>query len=552
MCGIIGFTGDKGNIDLMADIIRHRGPDDTGFYKNGYINLGNVRLAIIDLEKGKQPIWNEAGDVVVVFNGEIFNYKELRAELKKAGHKFKTNSDTEVLAHLYEDEGIQFVERLNGMFAFALWDKKNKHLFLARDSSGIKPLYYTLRDNELYFASEIKALLTNHSEVNIDILPHFFFYRYIPDNRTFFKGIYKLMAGEVLDMGENGLNLTRFKPKPYQVPINLIDGLKKAVSAWTISDVPIGIYLSGGIDSSVVAALAVQDGINLTSFTVDWEQDSELEYARKLAKHLGICNYAVRFSQQDVIDALPDIIWHYDEPCGDAAVVPTYFIGKEASRTLKVVLAGEGGDEQFAGYEKYKRIRCIEDCMREMCVFNPDELNLLLKDFNKNDFVKEVKGLIGDNYNNLNDLLAFDRQTMLAENYLMKADKMSMAHSLEERTPLLDINLLDFTSKLTPRDKIRNGVEKYAFRQAVKGLLPDEFVNRKKQGYNTPTSYWFKGKIGNFFKSRMETSEAFQKYFNLDYIQKVFEEGRGAKLWCLLVFDLWYNMFIDKNGGKLN
>lgn len=588
MCGIVGYTGahDEELIKRMMYLIEHRGPDDDGIYYDEQITLGHKRLSIIDIQGGKQPIFNENKSVIIVYNGEVFNFQELKANLKKK-HKFKTKSDTEVLIHLYEEEGINFVKKLNGMFAFALWDENKKTLYLVRDSTGIKPLYYTIKDRDIYFASEIKALIQSGiiaPKVNSNSLKKFMFYRYIPDAGTMFEKVNKLLPGEIATFSEGQvyfktfISLKRNKTIPItedKAKAKLFPLLNQAVKSWLISDVPVGAFLSGGIDSSTIVALAKQNTKGqLNTYSVEFDTNdskikSEIKFAKKLCDFLKIKNQRFLVKETDVIRDLPLIAWHYDEPMGDAAVIPTFFVAKEARNSSKVVLAGEGGDEQFGGYEKYKRIiekkdkrekieKLVDEYLKEICVFNPVEMLHLFKQIDGKVFFSNInpniKSLLESPKEDiLNNLLSFDQKTMLCENYFMKGDKMTMAHGLEERVPFMDKNLLSFTSSLPEDLKIKDTTEKYILKETMRNKLPKEIIERQKQGYGTPTKDWFKGKLGRLFKKRIKSSEVFSKFFYTNYITRLYEEHKhgiknhNTKLWCLLAFDLWYEIYIRHN-----
>lgn len=587
MCGITGIFGKLDNkeeiITIMNGLISHRGPDDDGFYNDEHISLGHRRLSIIDLNTGKQPIFNEDKTICIVFNGEIYNFQEIKKDLEKKGHKFYTKTDTEVLVHLYEEKGENLLEDLNGIFAFAIWDYKNKKLMIARDPMGVKPLYYSIKDDNVYFASEIKAIVQSglvDPEINEDSMHEFFFYRYIPNKKTIFKNVNKLMAGEYLIIDQNNIELKQFnyesehnfeKNTEEEISTQLSKTIFQSTINQMISDVPVGAFLSGGIDSSIVTAnAALHNQKKIETFSVQFDTNdslikSEIKYARVISDKFMINSHKLIVREREVLEKLPLIAWHYDEPMGDAATIPTFFVSEFAKRNVKVVLAGEGGDEQFAGYTKYEKLLLIKDeeidkivkkYIKDISVFLPEQMNELFKNFNQEDFEEKnvtfLKAQFESKKDMINSVLEFDQKTMLCENYLMKGDKMTMAHGLEERVPLLDKDVVNMSRKINSKYKIKDNQEKYILKKSAKHLLPEEIVDRKKQGYGTPTKCWFKNSIGEIFKSRVNNSEFIKKYCNLEYVNNLVEDhlneknNNNTKLWNLIAFDIWYEIYIKQ------
>jgi len=534
--------------------------------------------------------------MVLVCNGEIYNYQTLKLELMSKGYKFKTNSDSEVIVHGYEDQGSAFFSRLNGMFAFALWDATINSLLLARDPSGMKPLYYLERDKRFAFASEMKALVNfdkTHSGINEEVLADYLFWRYVPNAQTMYKDIKKLLPGqilvindgtisEVLSIGPYASKIAPVRSEPRNIAL-LSSCLSSAVERHLMSEVPVGVFLSGGIDSSTIAGLSsIFSFEQIFSFCVyfrDFPEGSEVGFAESVARYYETNHHNVEVCLDDVIRELPLIAWHYGEPMGDGAVIPTYFVSKYAEKFVKVILAGEGSDEQFAGYDKYHQMlgrfrygivdhTTLSRAYRDfISVFSLGQLSLLLKDFDAGLQEHKLNTMLDPVFYNhqsddelLKSMLLFDRSSMLAENYLMKGDKMTMAHGVEERAPFLDREILSFSSKLDVNllykissDGLR---EKHILKKAVSGIIPIEIVNRKKKGYGTPTHVWLRNELGELFEKRIKRSTVFEMFFNLDYIHELSGRHRSGKedhrtrIWSLLALDLWFEIFITRGGAR--
>ena len=616
MCGICGIYSkvDK-PIEAMLETIKHRGQDGFGVYKDENVGLGHNRLAIIDLsENGKQPMHNEDNTVWMVVNGEIYNYKDLKYWLIQKGHQFYSNSDSEVIIHLYEQIGEAFVSQLRGMFALALYDKKINRLILARDSIGKKPLYYYRNGNNLYFASEIKALLKAgiKAVVNTNIIPTFLMYQYSMGIDTLFNDIHKLKAGHKIIVDGDYVNTVQIRYFTINENIwnrserEAIDILRtyldESVELRLQSDVPIGAFLSGGIDSSAVIALwrRKSNKSDFHTFTASFETNSESEYAKQVSKHLGVQYHEVPITTDMVLNDLEKIAWHYDEPLGDAAIICNYYLAKEASKYVKVVLAGEGGDELFGGYQWYSFYKyinifnCIPISLRNTFQILMNECNpinrlerlkrILLFPMQNSlidlqlypetsmseqnvDWIVKLPyiSMLRNNYNAIkpsgiknqyNRYLALDCLNLLPEKFLMKADKATMAWTIEERLPLLDKEIINYAFTLTPNLK----KDKYILRKAVEDLLPKNIVLRKKQGFGTPVAHWLNNKrFKEYTLDKLRNGMLLKeicKPKSLEIITKHYESGNYNKqgyaalqfssiVWNLLVLQIWYDVYTE-------
>lgn len=548
MCGIAGIFGQTNTDDItnMVSSIQHRGGDGNGIYIDNKIALGHSRLAIIDLsDNAKQPIFNEDGSVIAVINGEIYNYKYLREQLRDLRHDFRSECDSEVIVHAYEEWGVDFVAKLSGMFALAVYDKTEGKLLLARDPIGKKPLYYCYKSGTLYFASEIKAILKCvPAEVDYSMLSAYLMYQYSMGSDTLFKGIRKLAPGCMMVSNGRGYLIRKyweFDDTPLVVWPNhetdkrlihsLRSRLEQSVRARLQSDVPIGAFLSGGIDSSAVVALWRSLASNpIHTFTASFEGHSEAEYAKLVSKHLNVEYHEVPITGDMVARDISRITWHHDEPLGDAAVINNYYLAQEARKYVKVVLAGEGGDELFGGYPWYKYAPYLgimtrtpawmrklamrftgngnpldwddkfdrilqfpmQETIEEMLLYPTTSMSLLNLSWLTGKPYQELRReVIGKartpNVKSLyNKMLGIDCLNLLPEKFLMKADKATMAHALEERLPLLDKDIIQYAFSLPTHLK----KDKYILRKAVEDLLPSEIVWRKKAGFGTPVAEW--------------------------------------------------------------
>ena len=617
MCGICGIAGkrEETQIRRMTGIMEHRGPDDEGFYIDDDISLGVKRLAIIDLKTGNQPIFNEKRDMVVILNGEIYNFKELRKELEERGHRFYTKTDTEVLIHAYEEFGFECLKHLRGMFSFAIYDKRKKILFLARDRIGIKPLYWTKIDNELIFASEIKAILEYERvkrELDLYSLSLYLMLQYVPSDLTMFRGIKKLRAGEFMVYREGNLKIERYwnssmgsdEKMDLNSAIEMTDKLlEESMRYHLISDVPVGIFLSGGLDSSAMVAYAerVSNG-GIRTFTIGYGKEGqtydERVPARVVAKIFGTEHTEIEMTS-DAILQLPKIIYYMDEPIADLALLPLFILFNEARKSVKVIITGEGGDELFGGYPRYvlnkidafldrfpekmrllfsifafipfisqrnrrilrRLIRRIPDIRLKNLLwvsnFNDTELRSLLRvPPDGNPLEKLVKELdIGEFKTYLDEAMALDLRMWLVDDILMKVDKTSMANSVEARVPILDHRVVEFLSSLPSNFKIRGIRTKFLFKEVLKKVLPEEIIKRRKVAFRIPASEWLKREWLPLFKENLldRPSSLLKEFFNVEYIKKLFQnhisgvEDNSQKLFNLLCLDLWFKIYFERS-----
>ncbi len=620
---------DPAVLKMMNHQVVHRGPDGAGYHLAGNVGLAMRRLSIIDLKTGQQPLTNENETLWLVYNGEIYNHRELRAELETLGHKFRTKSDGETIVHLYEEYGPQCLKHLRGMFAFALWDSAEQTLFIARDRLGIKPLYYRHSANTFLFGSEIKSLLA-HPEVSAELnraaLPEFLAFGYSAGTGTMFSGIGKLAPGHMLLLRQTGeLSIEQYwdpqqeeshesRPESYYVE-GYRDLLRKAVQSHLMSDVPLGVFLSGGIDSSAVAALVTDiRRAPVETFSVGYSEQaySELPYARMMAKHLGSIHHEVRISSQDFFQALPKLIWHEDEPLAWPSSVSLYFVAQLAREHVTVVLTGEGSDETLAGYTRYPWTVWNTRLDRTYRHLVPSGLRSLLREavadsgwlgastqrklrhtflardgaslasfyfdnfyaaFSETEqcrlLADELRPAPGAAYRDslafwekstgplLSRLLYTDIKTYLVE-LCMKQDQMSMAASIESRVPFLDHSLVEFALRIPSSMKTRGLTGKRILKAAVKDLLPDSILNRRKMGFPTPFSDWLLGpQLETVGQILLEGRSLERALFNQESVRHLLAEHRSRardhsnKIWRLLNLELWHRVFIDRDSMPL-
>jgi asparagine synthase (glutamine-hydrolysing) len=607
-------------VKAMADTIYHRGPDDEGYYVSGPIALGFRRLAIIDLHSGHQPVSNEDGTVQIIFNGEIYNYKELRAFLVSKGHVFKTESDTEVIVHLYEELGPQCLERLRGMFAFAIWDEKTKTLFLARDRVGIKPLYYCLTNESLVFASEIKAILADpsiHREIAPEMIDRFLTFLYVPGEETLLKGIRKLAPGHYLLVRDGQAVIKQYWDLRFresspsrslkEAEADLLSLLAEAVELHMIADVPVGVLLSGGVDSTGVLSFAVNGtDKEISSFTVGFsggEVTDERPYARLAAKTFGTQHHEMTISASDFAAFLPQYVWHMEEPVCEPPAIAMYYVSKLASKFVKVLLSGEGGDEAFAGYSNYRNLVWLERVKRGLSPLNgavarglsvADSLfdlprvakyvplmNERFPDYyysrTSNPFRYTGNGL-GKVYSadfgraidrehtlepvrrlqahargqkTLDAMLYIDTKTWLPDELLIKADKMTMANSVELRVPLLDHRVLEFAASLPPSFKLRGFTPKYILKKALFQKIPKEIANRKKTGFPVPYESWLRRDLKDIVWAVLTDRRTVERgYFRKEAVEALLQANShgtnySKEIFSLLSFELWQRTFLE-------
>ncbi|MCX6718070.1 MAG: asparagine synthase (glutamine-hydrolyzing) [Candidatus Staskawiczbacteria bacterium] len=620
MCGITGIYNYKGQkvdaslLENMTDILGHRGPDDSGIYIKNNIGLGHRRLSIIDLSPlGHQPMSNEDKTLQIVFNGEIYNFQEIRKVLENNGHKFKSKTDTEVILRSYEQWGINCVEKFNGMFAFAIFDQAKERLFLARDRMGEKPLYYYFDGNKFVFASEIKAILQDKSITrtidNQGLVNYFTFGHSIaPD--TIYKGIKKLLPAHYLIFRNGKIDIKKYwdslpagdsKDKGEEYYKQRIKELfENSVKERLISDVPLGVFLSGGIDSSSVVAMMAKNKVSpLKTFSVGFDlpgrEFNELSDARIVAEYFKTDHNEIVLKESDLMGAVETLVYHFDEPFGDAAGFPVFFLSKFAKNNVTVALTGEGGDEIFGGYRRYaaeknrqkllffnfisgnnllkKTINSlpgfrktkkfansagIKDDLKRyaswVSFFSDEMRNNLFKESLQEDPLKMYKQYFSESKLSdwLDKIMYLDQKIILPDAYLEKVDKTSMAFGLETRAPILDKNLVEFANSVPSKYKIKGFETKYIFKEAMKDFLPKQIINKKKHGFSVPTNIWFRGKLKDYlFEIIFDKKTKERGYFNYKYIEKIYESyQRGnqpldSQFWLLLNFELWHRRFMD-------
>ena len=624
MCGIAGIVSatresniTEGLVREMCDRIIHRGPDDEGIFVEDGAGLGMRRLSIIDLSGGHQPVFNEDRSAWIVYNGEIYNFLELRAELEKSGHRFYTKTDTEVIIHLYEEMGADCVQKLRGMFALAIYDKANRKLLLARDRLGKKPLHYAMLKDKLYFGSEIKSILAvapELAQVNSQGLLEYLYYGYVPDPITAFTGIQRVPPGHLLEFENGKASIRQYwdlppynthRPNSEQEILEELERrLLEATRIRLISDVPLGAFLSGGTDSSTIVALMARASSGpVKTFSIGFAKDdfNEAEYARIVARKFGTDHHEL-ILEPDVVQTVEDLTSSLEEPFGDSSMLPTYYVSQMARRHVTVALSGDGGDEVFAGYERYliheeRRIfehvpdwarrfyrnqvfpllprnmkgrqfsynislpwqeryvdslsfvpsferdtRLLSHDFREVLRRSDDPRNVLLRHFAK----APTKDAISQ-------LLYVDTKTYMLGDILTKVDRMSMLNSLEVRVPILDHQLVEWATSLSSEWKLRGRTQKYILRKLAERVgVPCEVLNRPKQGFALPLVHWMRNELRDLLMILLEPRTLQRGYFEADGIRKLMNDhlqGRrelSARIWRLLIFELWHRNFLEK------
>lgn len=630
MCGIAGWVNLKQSdtrdhteavLHSMCETIVHRGPDSEGIWMDDTVALGMRRLSIIDLHTGDQPVYSEDKSVIVMMNGELYNYREVKADLEKRGHKFVTQTDTEIVPHLYQEYGDDFVDHLNGMYAITLWDTRRKRLVIARDRYGEKPLYYGIFDDKLIYASEPKALLAHPSvkpELDMEALRQYLSFDYVPAPRSIYNGILKLPAAHMMTVENGEISTRRYwnvsfaknghTPSIDKAATDLRELLSDAVRMRLVADVPLGILLSGGVDSSTVAAFATQHATEtVKTFSIGFSEDSfdETRYAREVAAHLGTDHYEEMLSAEKAGDLISEIGTFLDEPLSDGSLIPTYLLARFVRKHVTVALGGDGGDEIFAGYPMYYghkvagaygsipgflRSRLIEPIVRRLPVssknlsfdykakrfvksakyetitrhhswfgsFSIDEQNPLLTENvlgnTSGDIYAGPRGLLDicDAVDEIERMQYLDMNFYMAEDILTKVDRASMAVSLETRAPFLDPRIGQFAASLPLGYKLHGNKGKYILKRSVEGLLPRSILTRSKKGFGIPIAQWLKGRLNPLMHDLLDpTRLREQGLFEADHVQTLIAEhekgvaSHHKQLWTLLVFQLWYDHFLN-------
>ena len=606
MCGFVGYINKekdkKDNIKKMADLIAHRGPDSEGYYTDENIALGFRRLSIIDLNNGSQPIYNEDKSKVIIFNGEIYNFEPLRKDLIKKGHTFTTKTDTEVILHGYEEYGEKILDKLRGMFAFVIYDKNTKELFAARDFYGIKPLYYAKMGNTFIFGSEIKSFLIHphfKKELNYKMLEYYLTFQYSPGNETFFKNVYKLMPGHYLKYKNGKLEIKKYyeikfkqdKSKTYdEWKQGIKERLADSIKAHKISDVEVGSFLSSGVDSSYIAACSDVD----KTFTVGFnnEKYSEINYAKDLSEKINTQNISKIITKEEYIKNLPNIIYYMDEPVADPSAIALYFVTQIASENVKVSLSGEGADEIFGGYNIYQEpltdawyykipypirfaigkvasifphkrginflirrgLKLEDRFIGNAFIFNNKEVKKILRNKRKTKGFQDLTKPYYDKVAGKDDITKMqyiDFNFWLVGDILTKADKMSMANSLEVRVPFLDRPLIDYATSLPTEYKVDKNTTKKIFRDIASEVLEDKVSTKKKLGFPVPIRVWLKE--DETYESVSKVFMKDDKFFNQKAILKLLDDHKkgkadnSRKIWTIYVFLIWYEIFFGGN-----
>jgi asparagine synthase (glutamine-hydrolysing) len=625
MCGIAGFVesaasaptsaGDEraALVRAMCGAIRHRGPDDEGVWVGEGAALGMRRLSIIDLATGHQPIHNEDRTVWIVFNGEVYNFGELRRELEARGHRFYTATDTEAIVHAYEEWGTSAIGRLRGMFGLAIWDVPRATLLLARDRVGIKPLHYAEAGGRLYFGSEIKSILCAPEvsrDLDADALDHYLSFLYTPRDTSIFRGVKKLPPGHLLVWQDGRARLERYwqiaSNEPFRgseddAAARLREVLADAVRSHLVSDVPLGAFLSGGIDSSVVVGLMAEaGGAPVKTFSIGFDEPAfdELEHARRVANHFGTDHHEL-VVRPDALAILDRLIAHFDEPFADSSAIPTWYVSEMARRHVTVVLSGDGGDELFGGYDRYlphPRVAAFDrlgpKALRRVAALAADRLphgvrgknflrhvgrdergryldairffsvdekpDLLSADVRRQLHGPDPETRLARHFERFaslpwaSQMMRFDAETYLPEDVLTKVDRMSMAHSIESRVPLLDNEVIGFAGSLPAALKIKDGRRKHILKEVAASLLPPGMVDRRKQGFGVPLGVWFRGNLRELFADTLLSPRALQRgYFQPAFVRLLVNEHVSGKrdhtlrLWQLVVFERWHQQYAD-------
>ncbi|MGX9292150.1 asparagine synthase (glutamine-hydrolyzing) [Bacillus sp. A015] len=616
MCGFVGVfnhrplsetTEQEELIKQMNRLIVHRGPDDEGYFHDEHVGFGFRRLSIIDVEHGKQPLSYEDEKYWIIFNGEIYNYVELKEELVKKGYTFSTDSDTEVLLATYRHYKEEAASKLRGMFAFLIWDKEAQLLYGARDPFGIKPLYFTQMEEQVYFASERKSLMAVNENILFDetSLQQYMSFQFVPEPNTLDQKVHKVEPGHQFtlrpgkEMEFKTYWKVQFKPEQTQeqkLIEEVRDAIYDSVKVHMRSDVPVGSFLSGGIDSSFIVSVAKEFHPELKTFSVGFEQDgfSEVDVAKETADKLGLQNFNAVISPEEYMNELPKIVWHLDDPLADPAAIPLYFVAKEAKKQVTVVLSGEGADELFGGYNIYreplslKPFESVPSMLKKLLlrlarlmpegmkgksfivrgctpleeryignakIFEEPVKKNLLKQYDPNITYRDVTKTYFEEsagYSDINKMQYVDIHTWMRGDILLKADKMTMANSLELRVPFLDKVVFEAASKIPEELKTKDGTTKYLLRKAAEGIVPDHVLNRKKLGFPVPIRHWLKNEMNAWAKDIIKNSQT-DEYINKQYVLDLLNEhcagkaDHSRKIWTVLIFMIWHSIYVERS-----
>lgn len=613
MCGIAGFNwNDENKIKKITELISHRGPDQAGFYFDENLSLGHRRLSILDLtENGKQPMTSSNGNFTIVFNGEIFNFKDIKEDLAAKGYKFNSKTDTEVLLYGYKEYGKKILDKINGQFAFAVYDKQKEEIFLARDRVGINPLYYYFKDDKFIFGSELKVIIGAGIEKKIDkfSLNYYFLYGYTPREKTILENCYKLKKAHYLVFD---LKSKKIKEKNSYWSIKkeilikdeedakkkILKELEKSIKMRMVADVPVGAFLSGGVDSSAVVALMSKYTKNLNTFSIKFDHNEfdESKYAKIISDKFKTNHHVIKFTAKDVRKLVPKLVEHYDEPFADSSMIATFLVSKVARKNVTVSLSGDGGDELFGGYPSYSIYRIImrisnllprflwkagcfllhkiksDKLLKLSKLFEigalPKELRFpkfrsflysnefkeLAGEKNAKKYFKKYRGDIKILKNSLIDGSNIDIDNYMVDDILTKVDRASLGNSLESRPPMLDHNFLELAFSIDPKLKIKNSEEKYILKKSLESILPKEILYRKKQGFGVPLKYYFRGELKdmvfkyviNYNKHNFYSKEITQE------IKEIIKKKRWSKdysrlIWAIMMFNMWYDKWILNN-----
>jgi asparagine synthase (glutamine-hydrolysing) len=606
MCGIVGFNWeDKGKIEILASLLEHRGPEQEGFHVRDGVSIGHKRLCILDLsEKGRQPIYNEDGTICITYNGEVFNFESLRDTLEEAGHKFVSKTDTEVLIHAYEQWGTGLLEKINGQFAFCIFDKRENLFFLARDRLGIKPLYYYHNAGRFIFGSELKVLLKSDikRQISEKALNHYLLFGYTPSGESILENVQKLLPGSYLIYDLAAKKITenaRYWSLSFdgdasiteqQAKREISERLEQSVKAQLIADVPLGAFLSGGVDSSIIVALMRKYVKELNTFSIKFDRPGydESKYAKIVSDMFRTRHHEIEFNAESVRDLIEQLPYYYDEPFGDPSMIPTCLVCRVARKYVTVSLSGTGGDELFAGYPRYlqfgvlKKLNRLPAPARKILSLSVRTLNTLLR----NDMLNKIQAFLGpkdqaweiylklfsymfrsgdeqsrklaefhdfaEHFNYENDVtnaLNFDTKEYLPECLLTKEDRASMAVSLEVRVPFLDHTFVEFAAKIPPHFKVRGLDKKHILKKAFSDILPHKILYRRKMGFGVPLAHYFRDELRDFARTEVFAEPTFD-YYDRDFLMNLWQkhQRRSADysrlFWSIMMFNLWHKKWM--------